>query len=143
MHVLWPYFEKFPAGTKPFQNITPSKSLKTLRMLLCRLCVNDATADAMTSGEAMPMTCCREDEVCMKYSWLVNGVAAFMTYLDMSELEKGAVVEAHADESSSEDEDIDAQVCMRAKCLHSAGCHWGSALCFQSLTGSELEALPH
>ena len=89
-------------------------------MLLGRLCVNDAFAyrchdirrghanDMLQRGRSLY-------EILMAGEWRSP---AFMSYLDMCELERGAVVEAHADESSSDDEDIDALACMRAKCLH-------------------------
>ena len=110
VHVLWPYFEKLPVGTKPFQGITPAKSLKTLRMMLDRLGVQGAFAyrchdirrghanDMLQRGRSLY-------EILMAGEWRSP---AFMTYLDMCELERGAVIEAHADESSSEDEDLDA-----------------------------------
>ena len=94
VHVLWPFFEKFPVGTKPFQDITPAKSLKTLRMLLGKLCVNDAFAyrchdirrghanDMLQRGRSLY-------EILMAGEWRSP---AFMTYIDMCELEKGAVV---------------------------------------------------
>ena len=110
VHVLWPYFEKFPVGTKPFQDITLAKSLKTLRMLLGRLCVNDAFAyrcHDIRRGHANDML----QRGRSRYEMLMAGEwrsPAFLTYLDMIELEMGAVIEAHADESSSGDEDLDA-----------------------------------
>ena len=110
VHVLWPYFEKLPVGTHPFEGITPAKALCTLRMLLERLGVKGARAHRchdIRRGHANDMLQRGRSlyEILMAGEWRSP---AFLSYLDLIELEMGAVIEAHADESSSEDEDLDA-----------------------------------
>ena len=107
VHVLWPFFKEFDVGVGPFAGITPAMALATLRRYLCRLGVAEANIyrthdfrrghadDLRESGASL-------HEILLAGEW--RG-PAFMRYMNLVELEAGAVVQAHVDESSSEDED--------------------------------------
>ncbi len=90
-----------------FGGITAASALATLRAYLGRLGVDGAGAyrthdirrghadDLRVSGASLGV-------ILRAGEWRSP---AFMSYLDLGELEAGAVVEAHVDESSSEGED--------------------------------------
>ena len=106
VHTLWPYLEGFGVGQRVFQDISASNALSTLRAYLARIGVPDArlyrTHD-IRRGHADDMRARGSTlaEILRAGEWRSP---AFLSYLDLDELEAGAVVEAHVDESSSEDE---------------------------------------
>ena len=106
VHRLWPYLLSHGVGQKPFAGITAANALTRLRCCLSELRVPEAryyrTHD-LRRGHAKDMVE-KGAELCEILAAGEWRSPAFMCYLDESELEKGAVTEAHCDESSSEDE---------------------------------------
>ena len=104
--MFWRFFASLSPGDKPFENISPAEALQFLRVFLCRLHVKNAgryrTHD-LRRGHAQDLVerGATLAEILRAGQWRSP---AFLQYLDMQELEHGAVVEAHLDESSSEDE---------------------------------------
>ena len=109
VHVLWPFFESLDDGKRPFKHISPANALTALRCVLASLGVKDAAryrTHDLRRGHARDL--------------VLNGSSlgeilragqrrspAFLQYIDTEELERDAVIEAHIDESSSEDECFD------------------------------------
>ena len=112
VHVLWPKLLSLGSGTKIFSGISPSKALTRLRCCLSEMTVPEAkyyrTHD-LRRGHAKDLF----QNGATLYEILSAGEwrsPAFLSYLDYGELESGVVWEAHADESSSEDEEAGAAV---------------------------------
>ena len=109
VHHLWPFFQSLPVGTRPFAIFSPGKALACLRWLLKTLGVADAgkfrthdlrrghTKDMQQNGSTL-------GEILAAGEW--RG-PSFMSYIDLTELEMAACMEAHDLESSSEDESDD------------------------------------
>ena len=112
VHVLWPKLLSLGSGTKIFGDISPGKALTRLRCCLSEMAVPDAkhyrTHD-LRRGHAMDLLQSGSTlyEILSAGEWRSP---AFLSYIDYCELEAGAVLEAHADESSSEDEEAGAAV---------------------------------
>ena len=106
VHSLWPFFLGLGVGAQPFVRFSPAFALKSLRGMLRRLAVPDSasyrthdirrghTLDLQENGASLA-------EILRAGQWKSP---AFLEYLDLESLEKGAVVEAHIDESSSDDD---------------------------------------
>lgn len=106
VHVVWPYFEKLDSSQKAFDGITASLALRTLRAYLRAIGIENApnyrTHD-LRRGHAQDL---KENgsnlhQILSAGEWRSP---AFLQYLNLEELEADAVLEAHIDESSSEDE---------------------------------------
>ena len=107
VHALWHYFSGLEKGAEPFSAFTPGFALKSLRNMLRRLMVPEYgmyrthdirrghAQDLLAKGASLAL-------ILRAGQWRSP---AFLEYLDLEALEKGAVVEAHLDESSSDDED--------------------------------------
>ena len=105
VHALWPFFAEKEVGAQPFIGFTPSFALSGLRDMLRQLNIPDAKLyrthdlrrghcqDLVDSGSTVA-------EILRAGQWKS---AAFLQYVDMDDLERGAVMEAHMDESSSDD----------------------------------------
>ena len=106
VHTLWGFFNGLDRGAQPFAEFKGGRALKLLRCILRRLSVPDAgiyrthdirrghTQDLLDNGASLA-------EILSAGQWKSP---AFLAYLDLETLEKGAVIEAHRDESSSDDE---------------------------------------
>jgi hypothetical protein len=97
VHVLGVFFAQYAAGDKPFVGISPEQARLTLRVLLGEAGVSDAgTYDtkSLRRGHAVDIhkNGGRLKEILEGGDWRSP---AFMHYLDISELEKDAVSEAH------------------------------------------------
>ncbi len=101
--------EALPVGSKPFAEYTQGKALAILRGALLTIGTEDAklyrTHD-FRRGHAkdLQMNGASLYEILCAGEWRSP---AFLEYLDLMELEKGVVVEAHLVESSSEGGDED------------------------------------
>lgn len=107
MHTVWPYFADMAVGHRPFAHISPGGALGTLRRCLVELGVQGArkyrTHD-LRRGHADDL----REKGANLYEILSAGEwssPAYLKYLDLHELEAGAVLQAHVDESSSEGDD--------------------------------------
>ena len=102
VHVLGPYFSEFQCGVKPFAEFSAGMALTRLRYTLSLLGVLDAVkyrTHDLRRGHARDL---QENgaslgEILAAGQWRSP---AFLSYLDPDELEGGAVVEAHMEESS-------------------------------------------
>ena len=106
IHVLWVWASKFGIGQKPWVGLTPGRALTELRHGLLHCGVDGAqkyrTHD-LRRGHAKDL----QLKGASLYQILAAGEwrsPAFLSYLDLVELERDVVIEAHLDESSSEDE---------------------------------------
>ena len=95
-------FEKLPLGTQPFRRITPANALMTLRSFLIMFGTVDAEAHRchdIRRGHARDLQHWGRTlyEILTAGEWRSP---AFLDYLDVHELECGAVVEAHLGEST-------------------------------------------
>ena len=107
IHVIWPQFERLAIGTKPFAGITPAKALKTLRWFLHCLNIEGAALyrchdirrghadDLWRSGASLAKI----------LHWGEWSSPSYLKYMDLRDLEASAVVEAHVQDSSSEEEE--------------------------------------
>ena len=107
VHTLWKFCEEQGKGAQPFVEFKDGFALRSLRCILKRLSVPEAgvyrthdirrghAQDLLVRGASLA-------EILRAGQWKSP---AFLVYLDLETLEKGAVVEAHRDESSSDDED--------------------------------------
>ena len=107
VHNLWPFFEEYALGGKPFAGITASKALSKLRAILTAIGMEKATSyrcHDLRRGHAFDLQLSGASlyEILAAGEWRSP---AFMDYLDKMLLEKSVVIEAHMNESSSEDED--------------------------------------
>ena len=125
MHALRPLFDNWAAGDQPFAGITAASALGTLRAILVTLQVKDAesyrchdlrrghakdlqqsgwvSTPSLRSGEASPLL---PSEGAPLYQILAAGEwrsPAFLQYLDIHQLERDAVIQAHCDESEEDD----------------------------------------
>ena len=97
----------YDVGHQPFCHIKPGIALKLLRVFLKYLKVpgarNYRTHD-IRRGHAkdLQLSGATLGEILAAGEW---SSPAFLKYLDMLELEAGVVMEAHVNESSSEEED--------------------------------------
>ena len=106
VHTLWSFFSGLERGAQPFAEFKDGLALRSLRCILRRLAVPDAgiyrtrdirrgrAQDLLVNGASLA-------EILSAGQWKSP---AFLAYLDLETLEKGAVIEAHRDESSSDDE---------------------------------------
>ena len=106
VHVLGSWIEQWPAGTQPFAHIKPSNANKTLRRRLSQsrvahafgYCMHDFrrghAKDTVTNGDSLAT-------ILKAGGWRS---AAFQAYIDLSELETSAVLEAQW--ALSEDEEV-------------------------------------
>ena len=109
MHVIWPYVEGYEVGQSISGRITPSAARTTLRRYLGWIGKSDAMKfrthdlrrghadDLRASGASL---------------WVILTAGqwsspAFLKYLDTATLEADAVLQAHLDESSDGEENID------------------------------------
>ena len=109
VHVLWPFFASQGVGAQPFVAFTPGFALRALRILLFRLKVPNAgryrthdirrghTQDLVDNGASLA-------QILSAGQWKSP---AFLQYVNLDDLERDAVVEAHMEESSSDDEGPD------------------------------------
>ena len=126
VHVLGRYFTELGCGARPFGNITASRALACLRLMLVRIGVADAekyrthdfrrghAKDLQLSGAPAGSWshCAPCVVVCglsgaSLYEILAAGEwrsPAFMDYLDWARLEADTVLQAHVDESDEEGE---------------------------------------
>ena len=107
MHVLGRWLQGLPEPRRPFAGITPQAALRRLRERLGKLGAVDARAyrlhdfrrghaqDLASSGATLA-------EILKAGEWRS---AAFLGYLDTEDLEQSAVLEAHMN-MSSEDEEV-------------------------------------
>ena len=107
VHVLWPFFRDSPEGEQVFGIFSSAEALRHLRYMLARLAVPDAVKHRthdLRRGHARDLVLNGRGlgEILRAGQWRSP---AFLQYLDLEELERDAVVEAHMDESSSEDEE--------------------------------------
>ena len=91
-------------GTRPFSDISAAGSLSTLRFFLAQLGVKDAAlyrTHDLRRGRAFDLQQRGGTlrEILQAGEW---SSPAFLSYLDMTQLELGAVVEAHLAESEDE-----------------------------------------
>ena len=106
VHALGPFVQSVQAGDELFLGITPAIALGLLRNILGELEVKDAHSfrthdfrrghalDLQNSGASLI-------QILRAGEWRSP---AFLDYLDMHSLERDAVVQAHVDDSASEDE---------------------------------------
>ena len=109
VHTAWPYFEQLGDGSKPFDGISAAKALSTLRDYLQRLGVPEShsyrTHD-LRRGHADDLSESGASLIKM-LTWGEWRSPAYMSYLNLDELEARAVLQAHVDESSSEDGEVE------------------------------------
>ena len=106
VHVLWPFFSRLEVGQAAFPGVSAACALKQLRVLLeflelenfCRYRCHD-----LRRGHAkdLQMNGANLQQILAAGEWKSP---AFLQYLSLTDLELGAVIEAHQAESSSEDE---------------------------------------
>ena len=110
VHVLGSFLASVPENASPFAQFRPPQVLAVIRDTLLRLGVPDAqryrTHD-FRRGHAQDLAArgARLAEILRAGDWKS---ASFLQYLDREELEGGAINEAHAVESSSDDASEDA-----------------------------------
>ena len=109
VHVVWPYLLNFDIGVPIFNGISPSVARNTLRTYLgalgkpkarkfwCHDLRRGHADDLRASGASLY-------EILAAGQWRSP---AFLTYLDMHSLEADAVLQAHVDESSGEEDGSD------------------------------------
>ena len=107
VHTLWHYFKELGVGAQPFAGFSKGFALKSLRNFLHRLAIPNPAMyrthdfrrghaqDLVENGASLGV-------ILRAGQWKSP---AFLEYLDLEVLEKGAVMEAHLDESSSDDEE--------------------------------------
>ena len=106
VHVLGAYFQGLAFGAAPFVARTPNAALGSLRDMLSFLNVPDAmhfrTHDLRRGhAEDLKLSGANLFEILKAGEWRSP---AFHKYLDVNELESAAVVEAHLEDESDEDE---------------------------------------
>jgi len=106
VHVLGAYFQGLAFGAAPFVARTPNAALGSLRDMLSFLNVPDAmhyrTHDLRRGhAEDLKLSGANLFEILKAGEWRSP---AFLKYLDVNELESAAVVEAHLEDESDEDE---------------------------------------
>ena len=106
VHTLWPFLEQFDIGQQPFKGIGAQGAMLELRSALALLGHADAaeyrthdlrrghTQDLIDSGATLA-------KILAYGQWRSPG---FMKYVNIEQLERKAVVAAHVDESSDEEE---------------------------------------
>ena len=106
VHAIWPYIKDFKEGQSIFEGITPSMAMKTLRKYLSLIGKPDFMKyrshdlrrghadDLRASGASLWV-------ILMAGQW---SSPAFLKYLDTATLEADAVLQAHLDESSGEED---------------------------------------
>ena len=111
VHVIWPYIEGFEIGQSIFGGITPSAARTTLRRYLGWIgkvdAMNFRTHD-LRRGHADDL---RASGASL---WVILTAGqwsspAFLKYLDTAKLEADAVLQAHLDESSGEENNSDVE----------------------------------
>ena len=106
VHVLGAYFKSLACGSAPFRGKTPSGALGSLRDILGFLKVPDAalfrTHDLRRGhAEDLKLSGANLFQILKAGEWRSP---AFLSYLDVNELESAAVVEAHLEEESDDDD---------------------------------------
>jgi len=109
VHVVWPYMKEFKEGQHVFEGISASAAMKTLRRYLSLIGKLDAMkyrSHDLRRGHADDL---RASGASL---WVILTAGqwsspAFLKYLDTATLEADAVLQAHLDESSGGEEDID------------------------------------
>lgn len=106
VHVLWPFFMGVNVGQAAFPGVSAGIALRQLKVLLRALGQEDYKnyrCHDLRRGHAkdMQMNGANLNQILAAGEWRSP---AFLQYLSMTELELGAVIEAHQAESSSEDE---------------------------------------
>ena len=108
VHVVWPYIQDFKVGQYVFEGISPSAANKTLRRYLSLIGKLDAMkyrSHDLRRGHADDL------RISGASLWVILTAGqwsspAFLKYLDTATLEADAVLQAHLDESSDGEEDI-------------------------------------
>ena len=105
IHVLGRYFSTLPEGSAPFAATSPGEALGFLRNMLDTLGVADAahyrTHDLRRGhAEDLKLSGATLLEILRAGEWRSP---AFLSYLDLNDLESAAVVAAHVDDESDED----------------------------------------
>jgi len=106
VHVLGAYFLSLPDGAVPFVCTSPSGALELLRRMLLHLNIPEASqyrTHDLRRGHAEDLRCSGANlyEILKAGEWRSP---AFLSYLDTNELESAAVIEAHVDDESDEDD---------------------------------------
>ena len=107
VHVLGAFFKCLPLCCRPFEHFRHGRALQTLRTYLANIGVAAAreyrTHD-LRRGHARDLQSRGAGllEILSAGEWRSP---AFLKYLDMQELEKHAVLQAHLDDSSESDSD--------------------------------------
>ena len=107
VHVVWPYVSHFAVGQSVFEGIYPGLAINTLRKYMGLLEKPNAKkyiSHDIRRGHADDL---RRSGATL-YEILTAGEwssPAFLSYLDIDSLEADAVLEAHIDDSSSDDQD--------------------------------------
>ena len=106
VHSLWPFFQRMKVGQPVFGGISAGSALKQLKHILTVLEVDNANSyrcHDLRRGHAkdMQMNGASLQQILAAGEWRSP---SFLQYLDMVNLELGAVIEAHQAESSSEGE---------------------------------------
>ena len=105
LHVLGPWYQALPPGAKPFASFSAARALEVLRALLVAVKVPNAerhrTHD-LRRGHARDLQASGAPllDILKAGEWRSP---AFLTYLDLEQLEHDAVVEAHLAESSDDE----------------------------------------
>ena len=108
VHVLGAFVKKLPAGTKLFDGFTLTSLLCTLRQRLATLGVNDASlyrTHDFRRGHAKDL----QDSGAPLYAILKAGEwrsGSFLSYLDLHKMEADMVLQAHYNNSSDEEGDM-------------------------------------
>ena len=105
VHVLWPFFENLPEGSQPFAHLNMTAVLSNLRRRLARAGVDNAASfrthdfrrgharDLLNGGGTL-------FEILEAGEWRSP---AFLKYLNICELERDVVLQAHLDDSSEDE----------------------------------------
>ena len=106
VHVLGRWINSLPHASKPFARISPKRATDELRRRLQAQGCADAAAHVLKNfrrGHALDLleSGAKLAEILRAGEWKSP---AFLLYLDMTTLEKGAVMEAHLDESEDDAE---------------------------------------
>ena len=107
MHALGASLKSLGVGAAPFSHISAAQALRVLRATLSELKVSDAAlyrTHDLRRGHARDLQVRGGvlREILAAGDWRSP---AFLRYLDVGELERGAVAEAHLDDSSDDEED--------------------------------------
>ena len=106
VHKVFRFFQCYPIGSESFAIFSPAVALRWLRVLLGRMGVPQARAyrtHDLRRGHAQDLVDNGANlaEILQAGQWRSP---AFLAYVDTEALENNVVLEAHLDESSSDDE---------------------------------------